>query len=223
MLDGLASAPLKRPAALRAAVWVLAIAGPALLTVAALPLDSALFRSGFQFSALVLVVMLAVAGGMRPALTALVLTMLGQALFFAPAFMKMMKVSAGLLPGVIALAGFTLAGVAVSKLTGKAAHLAAEHAAFRQGRNAGRAWGSGISAGRGGRRGGGPADRCRLRASRAVSVRRARRRRSLAAKAEAFRCWRPIASAPWPNQSSLPSRSLGPDGGRCQHVRTAGA
>jgi signal transduction histidine kinase len=132
MLDGLASAPLRRPAALRAAVWVLAITGPALLTLAALPLDSALFRSGFQFSALVLVVMLAVAGGMRPALTALFLTMVGQALFFAPAFMKMMKMGAGLLPGVIALAGFTVAWVAVSKLTGQLAHLAAEQTAFRK-------------------------------------------------------------------------------------------
>ena len=132
MLEGPVSAPLRRPAALRAAVWVLAITGPALLTVAALPLHSALFRGGFQFSALVLVVTLVVVGGMRPALTALVLTMLGQALFFAPAFMKMTKMSAGLLPGVIALAGFAVAGVAVSKLTGKLAHLAAEQAAFRQ-------------------------------------------------------------------------------------------
>jgi len=132
MLEGFASAPPRRPAALRVAVWVLAITGPALLTLAALPLHSALFRSGFQFSALVLVVTLAVVGGLRPAVSALLLTMLGQALFFAPAFMKMPKMSAGLLPGVIALAGFALAGVAISRLTGKLAHLAAEQAAFRQ-------------------------------------------------------------------------------------------
>jgi signal transduction histidine kinase len=131
-LEGLASAPLRRPAALRATIWVLAITGPVLLTLAALPLHSALFRGGFQFSALVLVVTLAVAGGMRPAVTALLLTMLGQALFFAPVFMTMTKMSAGLLPGVIALAGFAVAGVAVSKQTGKLAHLAAEQGAFRQ-------------------------------------------------------------------------------------------
>jgi len=124
--------PLNRFAALRAAVWVVAVSGPVLLTLAALPLHSALFRGGFQLSALVLVVTLAVVGGMRPALTALLFTMLGQALFFAPAFMKMMKMSAGLLPGVIALAGFAVAGVAVSRLTGNLAHLAAEQAAFRQ-------------------------------------------------------------------------------------------
>ena len=132
MLDGLASAPLRRPVALRVAAWVLAITGPVLLTFVALPLHSALFRDGSQLSALVLVVTLAVAGGMRPALTALLLTMLGHALFFAPAFMEMMRLSAGLLPGVLALAGFAIAGVAVAKQTGKLAHLAAEQAAFRQ-------------------------------------------------------------------------------------------
>jgi signal transduction histidine kinase len=130
MVDGLTSAPLRRqPPALRAAVWVLAVAGPALLTLAALPLHSALFRGGFQFAALLLVVTLAVAGGMRPALTALLLAILGQALFFAPVFMNM---SAGLLPGVIGLGGLAIAGVAVSKLTGKLAHLGAEQAAFRR-------------------------------------------------------------------------------------------
>jgi signal transduction histidine kinase len=130
MLDGLTRARLSpQPPGLRAAVWVLAVAGPALLAVAALPLHSALFRGGFQFSALLLVVTLAVAGGMRPALTALLLAILGQALFFAPVFKNM---SAGLLPGVIGLGGLAIAGVAVSKLTGKLAHLAAEQAAFRR-------------------------------------------------------------------------------------------
>jgi signal transduction histidine kinase len=121
----------RRPAALQAAAWVLAIAGPPLLTLAALPPHSALFRGGFQFSALVLVVTLAVAGGMRPALTALLLTMLGRALFFAPVFMTMTRMSAGLLAGVLALAGFAVAGAFVSKQTRKLAHLAAEQAAFR--------------------------------------------------------------------------------------------
>jgi len=136
MLEGLTRAPLRHQSpALRAAVWVLAIAGPALLTLTALPLHSALFRSRFQFSALVLVVTLAVAGGMRPALSALFLATVGQALFFAPVFMKMganVNMNSGLLPSVIALVGFAIAGVAVSKLTGKLAHLAAEQAAFRR-------------------------------------------------------------------------------------------
>jgi signal transduction histidine kinase len=136
MLEGLTSAPLRpQSPALRAAVWVLAIAGPTLLTLTALPLHSALLRGSFQFFALVLVVTLAVAGGMRPALTALLLAIVGQALYFAPVFMKMsasVNMSSGLLPGVIALVGFAFAGVAVSKLTAKLAHLGAEQAAFRR-------------------------------------------------------------------------------------------
>jgi signal transduction histidine kinase len=128
----LVSAPLKRSTALRAAVWVVAVVGPVLLTLAALPLHSVLFRGGFQFSAGVLVMTVAVVGGMRPALTALLVTMLGQALFFAPAVMKITMMRAGLLSGVIALVGFAVAGVAVSRLTGKLAHLAAEQAAFRR-------------------------------------------------------------------------------------------
>ena len=132
MLDGQAGVPLRRSAALRAAVWVLAVTGPALLTLATLPLHSALSQDGLQFSALALVVTLSVAGGMRPALTALLLTMLGHALFFAPAFMTMMRLSAGLLPGVLALAGSAIAGVAVTKQAGKLAHLAAEQTAFRR-------------------------------------------------------------------------------------------
>jgi len=125
---------MMRPAALRAAVWVLAITGPVLLTLAALPLHSALSRGGFQLSALVLVGTLAIAGGVRPALIALLLTMLGRALFFAPVFMTMTmtRMSAALLPGVIALAGFAVAGALVAKQARKVAHLAAEQTAFRQ-------------------------------------------------------------------------------------------
>ena len=132
MVSTLISPTLRRFAAVRAAVWVVAVGGPVSLTLAALPFQSALFRDGLQLSALVLVVTLAVVGGMRPALTALLLTMLGHALFFAPAFMKMTRLSAGLLPGVLALAGFAVAWVAVARQTAKAAHLAAEQAAFRQ-------------------------------------------------------------------------------------------
>jgi signal transduction histidine kinase len=58
--------------------------------------------------------------------------MLGHALFFAPAFMTMMRLSAGLLPGVLALAGAAIAGVAVTNQAGKLAHLAAEQTAFRR-------------------------------------------------------------------------------------------
>src|SRR5215469_10056322 len=69
MLDGLTRARLKQQSpALGAAMWILAIAGPVLLTLIAT--HSSLFRGGFQFCSRVLVVTLAVLRGMRPALTA---------------------------------------------------------------------------------------------------------------------------------------------------------
>ena len=119
---------MRRPPAVQAAVWVLAVAGPAFLTVAALPLHSVLVRGGFQFFALVLVVTLAVVGGVRPALTALFVTVLGQVFFFA----SFANPSIGPLPGVIALVGLAIAGVAVASLTGELAHLAVEQAVFRR-------------------------------------------------------------------------------------------
>src|SRR5215813_12716551 len=55
--------------------------------------------------------------------------MSGQVFFSVPSLMNM---NVGLIPGVIALGGLAIAGVAVSQLTGKLAHLAAEQAASRR-------------------------------------------------------------------------------------------
>src|SRR2546423_12437779 len=57
----------------RAVAWILAVAGPALLTLASVPLRSSLVLGGFLFSALLVVIAVAVIGGTRPALTAVVL------------------------------------------------------------------------------------------------------------------------------------------------------
>ena len=62
----------------------LAVAGPALLAFAALPLRSSLVLGGFLFSALLLVIASAVLGGPRPALTGVVLSVLARVLSFAP-------------------------------------------------------------------------------------------------------------------------------------------
>ena len=53
----------------RVTAWALAVAGPALLALVALPLRSSLVLGGFLFSALLLVIASAVLGGPRPALT----------------------------------------------------------------------------------------------------------------------------------------------------------
>ncbi len=87
MLGGLASAWLRqRSPARRAAAWILAVAGPALLTLAALPLHSALVLGGFLFSALLVVIAAAVVGGTWPGLTSVVLTVAARVIFFAPPF-----------------------------------------------------------------------------------------------------------------------------------------
>src|SRR5262245_2373102 len=96
--------------------------------MAALPLHSPLIEGGFLFAALILVAALAVAGGVWPALAALVLTILVRVFFFGPPFASR---SVGL-PNMISLAGFAIAGVAVLMLIGKVGQLAAEQAALRR-------------------------------------------------------------------------------------------
>ncbi len=130
VMEGLTSTWLRwRPPACRVAVWVLAVAGPALLTLAAQPLHSALGQGGFLFAALLLVIALAVVGGMRPALAALVLSVLARVFIFAPPFTNL---GVGMPPNVVSLVGFTIAGVAVSVLIARLAQLAGEQAALRR-------------------------------------------------------------------------------------------
>jgi hypothetical protein len=65
-LGRLAGAWLRQRSPTRQVVaWVLAVAGPALLTLAALPLRSSLVLGGFLFSALLVVIAVAVIGGGR--------------------------------------------------------------------------------------------------------------------------------------------------------------
>ncbi len=130
MLGGLASAWLRqRSPARRAAAWILAVAGPALLTLAALPLHSALVLGGFLFSALLVVIAAAVVGGTWPGLTSVVLTVAARVIFFAPPFAGQ---SANLQPNLISLIAFTIVGTAVAVLIGKLAQLATEQAALRR-------------------------------------------------------------------------------------------
>jgi len=131
VLDGLASARLRqRPVALQAIAWLLTVVGPALLTVAARPLHSALLQGGFLFAALLLVIAIAVVGGIRPALAALVLTIVARVFFFTPPFIT--NRAAIMPPGMVSLIGFAIAGVAVSTLIESFAQLAAEQAALRR-------------------------------------------------------------------------------------------
>jgi signal transduction histidine kinase len=111
------------------AAWVLAVAGPALLTLAALWLRSSLVLGGFLFSTLLVVMAVAVIGGTWPALAGVVLGVLARE-FIVVSPVEMPGVD--LRPNLVSLTGFTVAGAAVSILIGKLVRLAEEQAALRR-------------------------------------------------------------------------------------------
>ena len=128
--SGLVGAWLGRRSPIRrVAAWVLAVAGPALLTLAALPLRSSLVLGGFFFAMMLVVIAAATLGGTRPALTAVVLGVLARELFFAPPFQSP---HAGLQPNLVSLIGFAVAGTIVAILIGELAKLAEEQASSRR-------------------------------------------------------------------------------------------
>ena len=128
--SGLAGAWLRRRSPVRrAAAWGLAVAGPALLTLASLPWGSSLVLGGFFFSMMLVVIVAATLGGARPALAAVGLGVLARVLFFAPPFVNP---RAGLRPNLVSLIGFAVAGVVVAILIGELAKLAEEQASSRR-------------------------------------------------------------------------------------------
>jgi signal transduction histidine kinase len=128
--SGLVGAWLRRRSPIRlVAAWVLAVAGPALLTLAALPLRSSLVLGGFLFSMMLVVIVAATLGGARPALTAVGLGVLARGVFFAPPFVSS---GADLQPNLVSLIGFAVAGAVVAILIGELAKLAEEQASSRR-------------------------------------------------------------------------------------------
>ena len=130
LLSGLVGGWLRRRSpARRVAAWVLAVAGPVLLTLAALPLRSSLVLGGFLFSMMLVVIVAATLGGARPALTAVLLGVLTRVLFFAPPFASS---SADLQPNLLSVIGFAVAGAVVAILIGELTKLAEEQASSRR-------------------------------------------------------------------------------------------
>jgi signal transduction histidine kinase len=105
--------------------WVLAVAGPTLLTLAALPLRSSLVLGGFLFCMLLVVIAVAVIGGTRPALAGVVLGVLAREFLFAPPFENL---GVDLRPNLVSLVAFMVVGPAVAILIGELRELAEEHA-----------------------------------------------------------------------------------------------
>jgi signal transduction histidine kinase len=130
MLRGLAGAsPAHRPQARRVAAWVLAIAGPTLVTLAARPFRVSLGLGGVLFCMLLIVIAVAVVGGTWPALAGVVLGVLAGAFFFARPYETL---GLYLQPDLISLAAFAIVGPATAILIGKLAGLAEEQASSRQ-------------------------------------------------------------------------------------------
>jgi len=106
------------------AAWALAVAGPVLLTLAALPLHSPLVLGGFLFCMLLVVIAVAVIGGTWPALAAVALGAVVRTVFFAPPFEN----RPDLRPNPISLIAFAVAGAAVAILIGELAATATANA-----------------------------------------------------------------------------------------------
>jgi signal transduction histidine kinase len=111
------------------AAWGLAVAGPALLTLGALPLHSPLVLGGYLFCMLLVVIAVAVTGGTWPALAAVVLGTLVRQFLFGPPFQNQ---GIDLRPNPVSMVAFVVTGVAAAFLIGKLAALTDEQAALRR-------------------------------------------------------------------------------------------
>jgi len=125
-LTGLTGIWLTRQSpARRAAAWVLAIAGPVVVTAALIPFRSSLSLGGFFFCMLVVALADAAVGGTRPALTTVALgAAAGAGLYDRSARI------AG--TDLVSLIAFVAVGAAVGILIGELAQLAGEQASSRR-------------------------------------------------------------------------------------------
>jgi len=129
-LVGLAGAWLwQRSPARRVAAWVLAVVGPALVTLALIPFRSSLSLGGFLFCILLVVIAVAVTGGARPALTGAMLSVPAGTYFFASPYENL---GVALRPDLLSLVAFVIAGPAAVILISKLAQLAEEQASSQR-------------------------------------------------------------------------------------------
>lgn len=109
--------------------WVVAIAGPILITLGSLPFRSTLGAAGGLFFILLAVVAVGMLGGIRPALTALVLGFLSTAYFFAEPYQDLGATNP---VDLVALIAFVIVGGSVGILVDSIVRLAEEQASLRQ-------------------------------------------------------------------------------------------
>jgi signal transduction histidine kinase len=118
-----------RPGGRRVAAWVLAVAGPALVGLGLLPFRSSIEQAAPLFSLLLPVVGVAVIGGRRPALMAVVVGFLTAAFLFEPPYGSLRIHRQG---DLIATVAFVAVGAVLVILVDRLSQLADEQAALRR-------------------------------------------------------------------------------------------
>ncbi|HWX96073.1 MAG TPA: GAF domain-containing protein [Solirubrobacteraceae bacterium] len=123
------AASRQRSSSRRVAAWALAVVAPTLIGLVSVPFRSSFGLAGGLFCMMLVVVAVAVAGGMRPALVAVGASLLAGAFFLAPPYND---------PGVsrlgdgLALVAFALVGTAVAILVDELAQVGEQQATSRR-------------------------------------------------------------------------------------------
>ena len=117
----------RRTVARRRAAWLIAVGAPALLALGLWPVRASFGLAGFLLWALLVVVVVAVAGGFRPALLATALGAVAAA-YFTPPYGTL---TVDLHPNLVALVAFLAVAVITSLLVDELARIAQEQAVLR--------------------------------------------------------------------------------------------
>jgi signal transduction histidine kinase len=120
---------LRLPRRRRRAAWVLAVAGPLLITLGSRLVGSAVPPASILFASLLVVVIVALIGGVRPALTAVLVGLLAQEILFSFPYGSLANHEPVQLT---VLVGFVVIGAAVGILVDELSWLTEEQAALRR-------------------------------------------------------------------------------------------
>jgi signal transduction histidine kinase len=113
----------------RAAAWILAVIGPAIVAGGLLPVRSSVELAGFLSGALVAVVVVAGMGGVRPALASAAVALVLGAYFYTPPFDSL---NVDLPADLLAFVGFVIVGAVVGILVDVLVGLASQQAALQR-------------------------------------------------------------------------------------------
>ncbi len=125
-MGGLAGAWLRQPSPTRrVATWVLSVVGPALVALALIPFRSSLVIGAVLLCMLLVIIVIATIGGVRPALLTVVVSAVATAFYNE-------RLLADLGPDSVRLVVFVIIGATVAILIGELVQLAEEQASSRR-------------------------------------------------------------------------------------------